>query len=49
MKDVITQNFSLRDIEYRTSCFPNSQSLDGFAIKGQALRAVPLTSSASTG
>lgn len=49
MKDVITQNFSLRDIEYRTSCFPNSLSPDGFAIKGQALRAVPLTSSALTG
>lgn len=49
MKGVITQNFSLRDIEYRTSCFPHSLSLNGFAVKGQALRAVPLTSNALTG
>jgi hypothetical protein len=49
MKDVITQNFSLRDLEYRTSCYPHELSPDGFAVKGQALRAVTLTSSALTG
>jgi hypothetical protein len=49
MKDLITKNFSLRDIEYRTSCTPNYFIVDGFAIKGQALRAVPLTSSAFEG
>jgi hypothetical protein len=49
MKDVITKNFSLRDMEYRTSCYPNELSLDGFAIKGQSLRAVSMTSSALTG
>jgi hypothetical protein len=49
MKDVITQSFSLRDVEYRTSCFPNELSFDGFAIKGQALRAVSPTVSALTG
>jgi hypothetical protein len=49
MKDLITQNFSLRDMQYRTSCFPNALSLDGFAIKGRALRAVPPPSNVSTG
>jgi hypothetical protein len=41
MKDVITQNFSLRDVEYRTDCFPHQVTLDGFAVKVQALRASP--------
>jgi len=49
MKDLITKNFSLRDIEYRTSCTPNYFTLDGFAIKGQALRAVPPTLNAFKG
>jgi hypothetical protein len=42
MKDVITKNFSLRNIEYRTNCVPNQLLLDGFAVKGQALRAIPM-------
>jgi hypothetical protein len=46
MKDLITKNFSLRDLEYRTRCTPYYFTLDGFAVKGQALRAVPPTSSA---
>lgn len=41
MKGVITQNFSLRDVEYRTDCVPHQVSLDGFAIKAQALRVSP--------
>jgi hypothetical protein len=49
MKDFITKNFSLRDVEYRTDCVPHEQSLDSFAIKGQALRAVPSKSNASIG
>jgi hypothetical protein len=49
MKDLITKNFTLRDIEYRTSCTPHQLTLDGFAIKGQALKALPLTSSAAVG
>ena len=49
MKDLITKNFTLRNLEYRTSCTPYHFTLDGFAIKGQALRAVPLTTSAAIG
>ena len=41
MKDFITKNFTLRAVEYRTSCFPNEVTLDGFSVKGQALRALP--------
>jgi hypothetical protein len=41
MKDFITQNFTLRAVEYRTSCFPNEVTLDGFSVKGQVLRALP--------
>jgi len=37
MKDLISKNFSLRDIHYRTDCVPNEITVDGFAIKGQAL------------
>jgi hypothetical protein len=41
MKDLITKNFTLRNVEYNTSCFPHDISLAGFELKGQALRAVP--------
>jgi hypothetical protein len=44
MKDLITQNFSLRNVDYRTSCHPHELTLDGFAVKGEALRALPLKS-----
>jgi hypothetical protein len=43
MKTFITQNFSLRDIQYRTSCWPHEVTIDAFAIKGQSLKAVPTT------
>jgi hypothetical protein len=41
MKDFITKNFTLRAVEYRTSCFPHEVTVDGFSVKGQALRALP--------
>jgi hypothetical protein len=40
MKDLITQNFSLRDVEYRARCIPNENYMGSYAVKGQALRAV---------
>jgi hypothetical protein len=49
MKDLITQNFSLRHVDYRTSCFPHELTLDGFAVKGEALRALPLKSTTRQG
>jgi hypothetical protein len=49
MKDLITQNFSLRDVEYRTSCNPNRVTLQGFTVKGESLRALPSTASTPIG
>jgi hypothetical protein len=48
MKDLIIKNFSLRDIEYRTSCVPHEVSMDAYAVKGQALRAVTPNLDAAT-
>jgi hypothetical protein len=41
MKDLITKNFSLRDVEYRAHCIPNEQYMNSYAVRGQALRAAP--------
>jgi hypothetical protein len=41
MRDVVTKNFTLRDVEYRADCVPNQLTLDAFALKGQALMAAP--------
>ena len=40
MKDLITKNFSLRDVEYRTECVPRRPTVEPFSIKGQALTAL---------
>jgi hypothetical protein len=49
MKDLIIQNFSLRDIEYRTDCVPHQLTMDGFAVKGQVLRTLPVKSATVKG
>ena len=49
MKDLITKNFSLRNVEYRTDCFPHDVTLDEFSVKVQALRASPQITAAATG
>jgi hypothetical protein len=49
MKNLITQNFSLRDIEYRTDCVPHQLTMDGFAVKGQVLRTLPVKSTTVKG
>jgi hypothetical protein len=41
MKDLITQNFSLRNLDYRTRCPPHGVTIDAFEVRGQALRAMP--------
>jgi hypothetical protein len=40
MKDLISKNFSLRDVQYQTECVPHELMVNGFSIKGQALIAV---------
>ena len=49
MKDLITGNFSLRNLEYRADCFPHDITLDEFSVKVQALRASPQITAAATG
>jgi hypothetical protein len=49
MKDLISKNFSLRDLDYRTNCVPHEVTLDDFSVKAQALKAVPALSGAAKG
>ncbi len=49
MKGLITENFTLRGVEYRTDCVPHEVITDSFAIRGQALRAAPQKLNAITG
>lgn len=41
LKDIITKNFSLRDLNYRTDCVPRQVNIDDFSIKAQALKPLP--------
>jgi hypothetical protein len=41
MKDLLSKNFSLRDLTYRAECVPHQTNLDDFAVKAQVLKAVP--------
>lgn len=43
MKDLITKNFSLRDLDYQTNCVPHEITLNDFSIKAQVLKATPST------
>jgi hypothetical protein len=47
LKDLLSNNFSLRDVSYRTNCVPHAIGLDGFSVKVQALKAIPVAKSAS--
>lgn len=49
LKDIITKNFSLRDLNYRTDCVPHEVNIDDFSIKAQALKPLPAAASASRG
>jgi len=39
IKDLTLKNFSLRNLDYRTSCVPHEVVINGFSVTGQALRA----------
>jgi hypothetical protein len=44
LKDLTLKNFSLRNVDYRTSCVPHEVVINGFSVTGQALRpATPVT------
>jgi hypothetical protein len=40
MKDIISKNFSLRDLNYRTDCVPHQINTEDFTIKAEALKAL---------
>jgi hypothetical protein len=42
MKTLISQNFRPRDLNYRTTCIPRELEIDGFAVKGEFLHAIPV-------
>jgi hypothetical protein len=48
LKDLISKNFSLRDLSYRTDCVPHQVTLDGFSVKAQALKPLPAAVAAAT-
>jgi hypothetical protein len=50
MKDLISKNFSLRAVDYRTDCVPHQVNIDDFSIKAQALKELaPSLSKAAKG
>jgi hypothetical protein len=41
LKDILSKNFSLRELSYRTDCVPHQLNIDDFGIKADALQALP--------
>ena len=41
MKDILSKNFSLRDLNYRTDCVPHEVNLNDFSVKGEVLKPLP--------
>jgi len=41
MKDILSKNFSLRDLNYRTDCVPHEVSINDFSVKGEVLKPLP--------
>jgi hypothetical protein len=41
LKDIISKNFSLRDLSYRTDCVPHQVNIDDFSVKAEALKPLP--------
>jgi hypothetical protein len=38
MKGLLTKSFSMRDMDYRTSCFPHEVTIGDYSIKGEILK-----------
>jgi len=43
MKDVLSKNFSWRDLKYRTDCVPHEVNLNDFSVRAEALKPLPAT------
>jgi hypothetical protein len=43
MKDVLSKNFSWRDLKYRTDCVPHEVNINDFSVRAEALKPLPAT------
>ena len=43
MKDILSKNFSLRDLNYRTDCRPGEVNINDFSVKAEILKPLPAT------
>ena len=43
MKDILSKNFSLRDLNYRTDCMPYQMNTKDFSVKAEILQPLPAT------
>jgi hypothetical protein len=43
MKDILSKNFSLRDLNYRTDCRSREVNINDFSVKAQILKPLPAT------
>jgi len=41
LKDILSKNFSFRDLSYRTDCVPYQEYVDQFSVKAEALKPLP--------
>jgi hypothetical protein len=50
MKDILSKNFSLRDLNYRADCVPHEVNINDFSVKAEVLKPLPTpVASAATG
>ena len=43
LKDILSKNFSLRDLNYRTDCTPYEVNINDFSVKAEILKPLPAT------
>jgi hypothetical protein len=43
MKDILSKNFSLRALNYRTDCRPGEVNINDFSVKAEMLQPLPVT------
>jgi hypothetical protein len=43
IKDVLTKNFSFRDLKYRTDCVPHQVNINDFSVNAEVLKPLPAT------
>jgi hypothetical protein len=49
MKDILSKNFSLRDLKYRTDCMPYEVNINDFSVRAEILKPLPAVASAAQG